>query len=293
MNRMNTYIKENKIMTNAQMFWPIENDKEWVFEAITTKEEKLITIVGVSSLMNNGMFKLDISKNSPYTYWGPEVREEAALITCKQDEHGIYMLGYETLDLVNDNETTKQFIHFVNSLNAQTPWLHENGWPCYPFIPEGGLSWDKLGSWRFLEHLIIKLPDTIYHNSWHTKCSIEKLFVPFLDAEVDTLRVDYLETNTPMRKKTFTEVSSTDFYFGYDIIDQEDGPFNEGEFPGRIRPIRVNETWWFAWNVGPVKIRHCHNVFGKTTQQWSGPSDTSWKYGPVHDVELVDINKQF
>ena len=267
-------------------FWPIVDGRLWTFRANTTDAVDLLTYIQPYDIQSNGHFSLLIDKSHKETYWGPEERKESAYFSCMMDEHGIYMLSLVVYDPYSDK--SKQFYHFTNSAFASSPWLHRVGWPVYPFIPEAGIVWDQLDKWNNLNQLIVKVPETVFHNAWSTRCSIDKLFVPYLNATIDTLRVDYLETNTPCIRGLYC--TPVDFSFGWSISPQPDGPLliNEtGSF--QIRPIRVNETWWFAWGLGPVKIRHCHNTWDKITQQWSNPSDTDWKYGPVHSIDLINI----
>lgn len=273
-------------------FWPIAENKKWTFQSTTAKAAggaNAITEMLTDSIMPDGCFRLTIAKDAKETYWGPEERWEDCLLDCKMDEHGIYMLSYRVFDW-EQHKTTKQFQHFClefgNDYYAEnhfeaTPWLHKQGWPVYPFIPEGAFSM-PLGQWHFMEHLVLNPPNKVLHNSWETKVAVENLFIPMFNIETQVLRVDYLETNTPCHRDG--DYNVIDLQMGWDLDEQPTGPMIHGNY---VRPIRVNETWWFAWGVGPVKVRHEHNKWDHIKQEWSGPCDTYWKYGPVHEIELI------
>lgn len=258
----------------AGYFWPIAEEKTWTFRATTTKEIDMQTVM-TSHDLHDGWFSLTIGKSHPWTYWGPEARHEKLTLRCRMDDDGIYMLGHR----VSENGIqTKEFWHkaFLGPYGAppETPWKYCAGWPVYPFIPEGAL-W-QIGGWFEMQQTIYQVPQRILANNWQTRATIEKITVPFLKASVDCLRIDYLETNTPcVLGDQGNPVDDTSWF-----MEPFDGP------DGR-RPIRVNETWWFVWGVGPVKVRHCHNKYENGA--WSGPSDLDWKYGPVHEIELVGI----
>lgn len=224
-------------MTWAPYFWPIEEFKEWEFRStVAPINDYVYTRITTSDILTSGEFIVTIEKTSPYTYWGPETRWEDCVIHCKMDEHGIYMTSLKTLDANMDYNTTKVFSHFTTSISATSPWLHNPGWPVYPFIPENGLLWDQLGKWNQFMQLLVKPIDMVYHNLWNIRCSIERLFVPYLATEIDTLRVDYLETNTPcVRNKYFSPI---DFTLGWDLTPQPDGPLIiDGTTNIRTRPI--------------------------------------------------------
>lgn len=258
----------------AGYFWPIAECKQWRFRATTTREIDMQTVM-MSHDLHDGWFNLTIEKSHPWTYWGPEARHETLCLYCRMDNDGIWMAGYNTKE---KGIRTKEFWHkaLIGPYGAlpETPWKFSAGWPVYPFIPEGSL-WE-VGKWFDLHQTIYHVPHRVFANNWETRATIEKINVPFLGADVDCLRMDYLETNTPCHLADYgNPCNDTEWQ-----IDLFDGPV------GR-RPIRVNEQWWFAWGLGPVKVRHCHNKYENGV--WSGPCDLDWKYGPVHEIELIEV----
>lgn len=249
----------------AGYFWPIIEGKTWTFRATTTNEINMQTIM-TSHDLHNGWFNLTIEKSHPWTYWGPEARHETLELYCRMDDDGIWMAGYNTKE---NGIRTKEMWHITDDVDAVSPWKFWEGFPVYPFIPEQAL-W-SIGQWINVNQKILIPPDRVFQNSWETKATVETINVPFLGAAVECLRIDYLETNTPVQRDYIA--AAVDFLAGY-------------KRPER-RPIRVNEQWWFAFGLGPVKVRHCHNKYENGV--WSGPSDLDWKYGPVHEIELVGV----
>lgn len=264
-------------MNWAPYFWPIEEFKEWKFRStVAPILDHVHTQMTTTNIAPSGDFMLLIEKTSPFTYWGPEVRWEDCNIHCKMDEHGISMLSYDIQDVESEFAMTKEFVLFTDTNNSKSPWVHSDGFPVYPFIPEGVLT--QLDLWFTLHQKVIQIPGKIHENHWQTRASIETIFVPYLHRNELCLRMDYLETNTPCHR--FSE-QVTPIDFGYNWAkDTFDGP----EWR---RPIRVNETWWFAYGLGPVKVHHEHNKY--ENGMWSGPCDVDWKYAPYHEIELMAI----
>ena len=154
-------------------------------------------------------------------------------------------------------------------------WKFASGWPVYPFIPEGALK--NIGKWYHLIQTIYHIPNTVLSNNWETRATIESINVPFIGFSVDCLRIDYLETNTPCHL----------IDNGNPVDDESWVHDHYADGPNGLRPIRVNEQWWFVWGIGPVKVRHCHNKY--ENGEWTGPCDSDWKYGPIHDIELIRV----